>query len=329
MSIRSYDPSKVKREHIRPKTLVYGTDKPGIILRMKRFEEILDESGEHPSVFPNASAAIGYLSSGDMFSDSICVVIYDASDMLRSDTSAKQLYSAFMRALATYDDSSAIVIGAASSNASMKKMAADIEGLGGMAREVEAPRQSDFMLWLSEYAKSADIKLSDRAKETVASASGENPESAVSILSVLGAEVEHLSESDIKAWLESDEEATGSDIRSYIETRDVPALMRLRESFPPTPQGYRTYLVRLRHNLIDILIATNSNGNVDPLYSFKASQYGNGNSAYFVMREPVGRDLTPYYSRLYQEINYQIESMAKSGSGDIKHLMSVVTSAGR
>lgn len=329
MAIRAYDPSKVKREHIRPKTLVYGTDKPGIELRMRRFEEVLAQSGESPSVFPDAKSAIGYLSSGDMFSDTVTIVIYDVADMLKSDTTSKQTLSAFLRALATYGDDSTIVIGASAKGSSMSKLASEIEAMGGIAREVEAPRSNDFTVWLSEYAKSADVSLSVDALAKVAQASGEDTDAAVTIMDVMGAEIESLSADDIRSWLDANEEVTGSDIRALMESRDIAGLLRLREMFPANAQGYRTYLVRLRHNLIDILIASTSKGDIDPLFSFKASQYGNGNSAYYVMREPVGDAHTPYYASLYAEVNRQIESMAKSGQGDMRSLLATVASAGR
>ena len=327
MAIRGFNPSAVQRQHIKPKTLLFGTDKPGIELRLERFEEILFDEGERPVSFANASSALGYMASGDMFSDHICVIIHDVSDMLKSDTAAKQTLASMTRAMATYSEDSTIVLGAvASDSQALRKLAASIESMGGIARGVEAPPENDFPTWLDEYAKSASLSLSDGAKKKITSASGKDPDSAVTIINVMGAEIENLSEDDIRTWLDSEEDASGQDIRMLMEKRDVSGLARLRRTFPPNSQGYRTFLVKLRHNLTDIAIASASNGDAAPLFSYKAAQYGNGNSAYYVMRETAGSSHTLYYLALYREINDQIEALAKGGHEDLPKLLAAVAS---
>lgn len=331
MTIRGFDPSKVKREHIKHITLVYGGDKPGLVIRLDRFAEILLESGETPSIYKNAKDAIGYLSSGDMFSDSVTIVIYDVSDMLKSDTESKQLYSAFIRALATYDDSSTIVFGASAKGNGMARLCDDIEKMGGVVREVAAPMQNDFMIWLDEYAKSTGREFTIETKNKLASISNGDVDMVDTILSVIGDEIESLGEDEIRLWLDAEEQSNGSDIRQAIENGDIKTLLTIRKTFPSTIAGYRTFLLRLRHNVIDIVIASSTKDGVQSLIDFKASQYGNGNSAYYIMKEKVGKAYLDRYLALYDELNRQITAVSSSSSSEdeMTKLLSVVSACAR
>lgn len=328
-NIRSFDPSKVERRHIAPKTLVYGGDAPGIQLRLDRFEEVLRQSGDTPTVFPNASSALGYLSSGDMFCDDIYIIIKDASDMLRSDTASKQLYAAVMRALATYGEGSAIVLGARAKkgSAALSKLISDFQKMGGLAREVAAPVSSNVSLWLDEYLKSRNMGMSNDVKSKLISASDGDADKIENVIDVIGAEIDNLTEEEIRIWLDTAEEANGSDIRTMLVKGDIDALSHLREAFAPTPAGYRMFLLRIRIHLIDLLIASLSPADASAIVSYKRGAYGgNGNSGYYIAREAVARP-SAYFIDIYDKVNQQLSLLATSGAPALDDLLATIAKA--
>lgn len=314
--IRGFDPSLVQRKHIFPKTLLYGDDLPGIKLRLDRFEEILKESGDNPSIYPSASDALGYLSTGDMFSDDVCVIVKDISDALRSDTAGQRLYKSFMRTISTYGDSSTIVLAApgAKDTAAMSNLLSDMGKLGGTSRSVIAPNASNISLWLDEYAKSTGRKLTEDDKRKLISISGGDADVVKDIISSIGMEISNLSEDDIRHWMDCERDFNGSDVRAAIMSKDVDALARIRASLGNGASAYRTFLLKIRLNVIDLLIPSAADGTPDALVSYKSSQYANanGNVAYFIARESQGRASYERLARIYAETNRQLSNLVVS-----------------
>lgn len=320
--VRGFDPSKVQRKHVFPKTLVYGNDIPGVRMRMERFAEVLRESGDNPAVYRTASDAIGYISAGDMFSDSVCIVVMDASDAMKSSTESKRLLTELTRALSTYDNTSTIAIGLPmeKSTESMKKFIKSIEDMGGVARSVIAPNNTTVMQWLDEYVKSINMPMSNIDKRKLVAIAGNDIDTIRAIISAIGPEIPNLSEDEIREWMDKEESYTGSDIRHVVASGKLDELERLRKTFGADASSYRTFLLKLRANVLDLLIASESAGDVSALVSLKAAQYGNGNSAYYIMRETNGNDVKRY-EKIYTELNRQLSALSMSGDARYEDLV--------
>lgn len=326
--IRSFDPSLVQRKHVFPKTLVYGSDTAGIKLRLDRFEEVLVENGDAPVVYSNLTEAIGYISSGDMFADSICVIVKDISDALKSSTDSKRLYTSLIRSLSTYDDASTIVLGAPQqkSSAALSKLVKDLEALGGVCREVSAPDTSSAARWLDEYLKSIGDDMSAADKVKVMEVSQGDVLIVQDIMSIIGSEIPNLSADEISHWLDKNDDYSPSDIRAMIASRDISAMSDFMKSFKDDANGYRMFLLKMRTNTLDLLIA--AAGGVNPLLTFKQSQYANSNgkSAYFIARETSSAD----YRRLalfYNELNRQIDAVSIGKSPSFEQLIMSIARA--
>lgn len=309
--IRGFDPQLVQRKHVFPKTLVYGSDAVGIKLRLDRFEEILAGNGEAPIVYANASEALGYICAGDMFSDSICVIIKDMSDALKTSSESKRLYTSLLKSLATYDDSSTIVLGAPQSkpSSSLSKLISDIESFGGVCREVAAPDMSNAARWLDEYAKSTGAFFTDADKKKLLDVSNGEVSAVQEIVSAIGSEIPNLSTSEIARWLDRESDYAPSDIRKMITSKDVAAVSDFKHSMESESNGYRMFLLKMRMNVLDLLIA--SYGGAEPLVSYKMNQYANSNgkAAYYIARE-TSPAKARYLTAVYNELNRQIAELA-------------------
>ena len=97
-----------------------------------------------------------------MFSDCVCVVIKNASDLAKSTADAKKNLSVFLTALSAYDDASTFVLGVPSSKdtKNLREMLSSLSKMGAMCREVKAPVEHDKVIWAVEYAKSIGKNLS-------------------------------------------------------------------------------------------------------------------------------------------------------------------------
>lgn len=327
--IRSFDPSRVQRQHISPKLLVFGTDAPGVELRISRFIEVLRASGDDPSVYEHASDALGYLSSGDMFSPDVCVVVRDASDATGSSADSKRIQKSLLSAIGSYGEASTIVLGLPydKPTAQVKAMISGMSAIGAFVREVSAPGSASAKVWLDEYLASTNRSLSEADKDKILAVSGSDIDQMRAVLTSVGDEIAALSGQEVSEWMNGESEATGADFRRAVMSRDAAALSSFRRAFAPGAQGYRTFLVKLRVHLTDLLIASASDG-AEPLQSLRAGQYGSfsSSSAYSLCREASAAD-TARLSALLLETDRQLSAMAVSGTGDLSRLLSVLAAA--
>lgn len=327
--IRGFDPSLVQRRHVFPKTLVFGSDGAGIKLRLDRFEEVLTESGDAPLSYASAAEAIGYISSGDMFSDSICVVVRDISDALATSTESKRLYASLLRSIATYGEDSTIVIGAPQSKPSsaLSRLVKDFEGLGGVCREVSAPDMSSVARWLDEYLKSISLEMSQSDRSKVLEVSEGDVSVLQEIISSVGSEIPNLSAGEIAQWLDWGGTFSPSDIRAMVSSRDIPAMSSMCESLSNTTNGYRMFLLKVRAATLDLLVA--SCGGAQPLLTLKQGMYPNSNGkvAYFIAKETSASDYG-WLAVLYTELNRQIDALAVGANASFEQLVLSIARAG-
>ena len=310
--VRGFDPANVERRHIRPITVLYGQDSPGIELRIARFVEVLREAGEDVVVFPNGSESLGYVTSGDMFSDCVCVVIKNASDLAKSTADAKKNLSVFLTALSAYDDASTFVLGVPSSKdtKNLREMLSSLSKMGAMCREVKAPVEHDKVIWAVEYAKSIGKNLSEQSAAKAVEAAAGDLEGIQAVLDEMIYELRNLGVDEIRDWIDATKEADPSEFRRVLLQGDADGLMKLRGTFPKTAAGYRSFLLRLRHALFDMVLVSVSSDQ-DPYTSFKRSQYGYDNvymgGLSALMRQP--ERMRPF-QEAYHVVNREIEAIS-------------------
>ena len=316
-AIKGFDPSAVKREHIKPITVLFGGDVPGIALRIERFIEVLADAGEDVRVFPDGTAALGYVVSGDMFSDHVCVVIRDARDLTKSSNDAKKSMSAFIGALGAYDASSTFVIGmpGVKSTSAARDFFSGLASLGAMMREVKPPVSAQETAWAIEYAKSQGKQLSEEsAAKAVAAANGDLEKAGI-ILDEMIYELRNLSVDEIKSWLSTAEELSAGDIKHAIMCREPRVLAQGRTTFADNVSGYRSYLVRLRFALLDMLIAAEEDS-ADPYATFKAAQYGREQWPGTLSRLSGDKERTAALEKAYLVLCSEIERASGASGAD-------------
>jgi hypothetical protein len=253
-----------------------------------------------------------------MFSDHICVVIKDASDLAKSTADAKKSLSVLLMALSAYDDTSTIVMGIPSSKdtKNMREMLSALSKMGAMCREVQAPVERDKVIWAVEYAKSEGKNLSEQSAAKAVEAADGDLEKIQSVLDEMIQELRSLSVEEIRDWIDATKEADASEFRRVLFQGDTDGLLKLRGTFPATPAGYRSFLLRLRHALFDMMLISISKDQ-DAYTSFKHNQYGydtvymGGLSA--LMRQP--ERIEPF-QKAYHAINREIEAI--SGASPIR-----------
>ena len=325
--IRGFDPDKVSRKHIASKTLIYGSDLPGLLLRLERFIDILKDNGDQPRIYGCSEDALGFLLTGDMFSDKICVVVKDVSDMLKTTQESKHLYKEFVRAVKTYDENSTIVLAAdATKNTSaLKQFIDDFEKMGGLVRIVEAPQNNQLSEWLEQYLLSCKMNLSTQDKEKILEASDYDIDNLKAIIESVGNEIPNLSVDEIKEWMDTEKDISGNNIRQWLLSGDIDRISYLRKQFAPTNNGYRMFLLKIRHNIFDILLAALSKKDPIPLYSYKQGQYNNsGNIAYIIVKEDIEIDDKQRYVNIYEKTNNQLTELLQSKQPSIISLMQTI-----
>lgn len=328
MSVKSFLPTAVKREHIKPITVIYGNDVPGIALRLKRFENILEENMERPTVFANTTAALPYMSCGDLFSDSICIVISDATDMILSSAQSKKLMQEFLSTASTYDDTSTIIIGipAKTITSQIKILLNKLKEKKALIREVSVPSNTELAQWIIEYAKSNEQNLSYAAAEKIVKAGNNEPEQIKAVYASIGAEAEFMNMSEIQEWLDTDEEIQPYVLRRYIVNGDVYSIDNARAKFDYSAAGYRTFMLKMRLACTDLVIASLSNGNANSLSSYKSNMYGKFQDVSSIMKDAncgTSRHFVEIYQAIQDELSFISGGSKYSAKEKIKTLIAL------
>lgn len=329
MGIRSFDPSKVQREHIKPLTLVWGADTVGIDLRIDRFAELLIENGDEPSIFATAEEALPYVMSGDMFRDNITVVIRDVSDMARSTPASKKIRSPFLKALATYDESSVFVFGLKGDYACNKEIISYFSTHGGVVREVSAPHDNETRCWIAEYCASTGCQLSQQAMDAVLVACTKKElkntvydlEVVQAAIDFIGEELEGMSPDDIKEWLITSQQVWSSDIIATINKQDPVAFEHMLKRMEETPSLRIPSLLRIEGAMTEIVCAAECRDDLEQLRQYKNALIPK--SGYYA-RETVAQVKHPiaYYRKVLAEVSNEISrSMGSNISGQYMDLL--------
>lgn len=261
--IRGFAPDAVKRKHIAPLTFVYGTDMPGVLARFSRFVNVLKENGEEPSVFNNVEEAIGYIQSGDIFSDSICVAIRNANDALKTSTESKRLYKEFTAALATYDDTSTFVICAEVPSGSMtifNQFASFVSARSGIARDVSAPNENVTSKWIIEYAKTQGKTVDWNTAKMIDRACEHDVDKAASVIDYAYQELPNMTLVDLDEWLSNNRVIKSFEISKALVNNDIHALKEIYNRVFNASRSYHEFLNKIQYCANDYYVKATERG---------------------------------------------------------------------
>ena len=184
-----------------------------------------------------------------------------------------------------------------------------------MLREVKPPVSAQETAWAIEYAKSQGKPLSEESAAKAVAAAGGDLEKAGIILDEMIYELRNLSVEEIKSWLDTAEELSAGDIKHAVMCREPWVIAAGRSSFPENVSGYRSYLIRLRFALIDMLIAAEED-TADPYATFKAAQYGREQWPGTLSRLSGDTERTEALERAYLVVCSEIERASGASSAD-------------
>lgn len=316
--MRGFDPGAVKSEHIKKVTFLYGKDKPGIDLRLDRFEEILRGEGHDVRVYSSLdSAALGYLLAGDMFSDEMYVSVHDLSPAFGSSTEAKKAYKSLTGAVSSYGEDSRFLFACPTDK--LTKAAQAFMGFareqGGVAREVKAPSNYEMEQWIAEYLKSTGRAFPSSSVKIVAEVAGNDVDIARTILDNIGEEVASMSNADLVEWLAIDQKTPLRNIYEAICEGDIVKIAEYRRTFPDNASGLRQFLVKMRFIAFDLmLLSACPPKDLKPYNDYKTARYGAYVDGWKFLRLV---ELTGGYERfsaIYAYANEAVESVSGAGS---------------
>lgn len=310
MAVKGFTAEAVKREHISPITLLYGNDSPGIALRIQRFKDILEENNERPNTFNTTKDAISYLQCGDLFTNQVCCIIKDASDITKTTSESTQLRKLFLSLIKTYDETSTIVIGlpVKSNTQTVQKITDFFRKINALVRPVVLPSKEELALWLIEYAKSLHDELNIETATKIVETADCDVDIMKTIYHSVGKEAQYLSSEEMREWIDTEDEIKPSDLRRFILKGDIKSIEHAKERFTTNSTGYRVFLMKLRLGVFDSLVAALSHGNDRPLATLKAAQYGRVSGIYYYMDEvkfdEADKKLLDIYQAIEDEISF-------------------------
>lgn len=255
---RGFDPSRVQRKHISPVTFVYGDDVPGISARCNRFIEVLKDNNEDPSVYNTMQEAIGYIESGDMFTDTVTIVVRDMSDALK--TSSSRLFSRLINSLVNYDDDSTFVLCAVTSKSTstLNRFISFVDKIGGTSRNVSAPNGYEMRRWIAEYGKTKNKPLTSDQADKIALACKNDIDLAGRVVDYLYQDINDFSVSDLEYWLETQDDITVFALSDMMRSGDIKSIAESIKRF----KNYTDFLLSAR-TAVDILLKSNVRSSTD------------------------------------------------------------------
>ena len=276
--MRGFNPAAVQPGHIRKIVFLYGEDYPGMMLRLARFEEVLSESGADVRCYSSMDdEAMGFIRSGDMFSDDIFVSVKDITPVLGSDAISKKKMKMLCAAIESYPDTSRFLFAAPSkkNTLALDSFLSFVAQQKGIARRVEAPGYRQMAQWVTEYLKSTGRQFPEHSIELVARVAKDDVEVARTILDNIGEEISSMSEREIVGWLELDQQVPLQSIYEALCRGDIGALDNYRMTFSAQQSGLRLFLLKLRYMSYDLMFLTSCpEGRLSDFEDYKRSQYG-------------------------------------------------------
>ena len=319
-ALRGFDPQSVQLQHIKPKTVLYGSDANGISIRLRRFKELMEDEFSDVSVFPDAASALSFMQTGSLFSDAVHVVVEDVGDMLKTTKESRALRNAFLVTLEAYGDESMIVMAFPHRFDATKTQRMFMDAMkasDALVRKVDLPSPSKNAQWLSNYANSLGLDLSPGTCNMVMGVCDGDVDKAANAVETMGNELSEISEQELASWICDVESPSFHELQKAIVNRDISTIISIRNKLSNTGSADRVLVTKISYIVMDLMLAASSKspGMKDYLaYKQRRSPRFTASLAFNMKKQANASGGYERYSKLYVYLQKTLRQMMGFGA---------------